>query len=280
MSWSALHGQSEAVVLAKPIVNAVNRQYDSRPPGGLLLTGPPGVGKTTLAQIMASEMECTFFHVPKSFGRGKPELWSALFAIAAEHAPCIVLIDECDGVMSKAHTAAVPAVTQLWNPVGLGASDRPFVLVLGATNKPEVLNDAIRDRFGDPVTFKALDEVARRAIFHDSLSARVEMSEADWGSLLALMDGCNGRQIATLCANVSLRVEDECAEAGVDVRPICLSDFQAQVKQRVVEETLDPDVVCMGAGMLKLHFEFDRASSVMNLREAIDHMKPELLVIL
>jgi len=231
---------------------------------------------------------CTFFNVPKTFARRKPELWEALFAIAQESAPSIVLVDECDGVMSKQHTAAVPAINRLWKPVGKGkaSSNHDDVLVLGATNKPEQLNGTISDRFGRPFEFTPLNDEARRAILKDNLTATVELSEQDWETLIAQTRGWNGRQLAHLCEVTMLQVEDEWNENGKrgSQRPITLSDFTAntpQYKDTREKSALSDEQVETAARELQFFYTSCKAyGPATNLRDVFKVLHPQTVLML
>ena len=242
--WESLKGQSRAKETGRLFVNSINRDYNTKPQQGLLLTGPPGVGKGTLAKTMSSQMNCTFFKVPPGFAKGKVELWPALFEIAKEKSPSIVFIDECDGVMSKRHSAAVPAIKTVWEST---SKDGSFVLILGATNKPDLLDDAIHSRFGPPIPFIPLDAEARREIL-ESMKAPCNLSDEDWKTLSERLDGWNGRQIEILFTSVALKVENDGAEEGrTTPRPILLSDFETQLAAQVVtvDSIMSPEAKAM-----------------------------------
>jgi SpoVK/Ycf46/Vps4 family AAA+-type ATPase len=109
---------------------------------------------------------------------------------------------------------------------------------LGATNKPEVLNQAILGRFGDhSIQFNPLDEKARCEILK-STKAPCSLSDEEWESLSQRLDGWSGRRIVSFLQTVANIVEDAGAEEGCTApRPILLSDFETQLAAQV--ETID-----------------------------------------
>lgn len=125
----------------------------ARPPKGVLLTGEPGTGKTQLAKALASECDAHFIQVSGSdfssmyFGAGIQKVKS-LFRSARKHAPCIVFIDEIDGIGRRGETSRSSdaegnrIVNQFLTELDGFAADSG-VLVLGATNFPNSLDPAL-----------------------------------------------------------------------------------------------------------------------------------------
>ena len=125
----------------------------ARPPKGVLLTGEPGTGKTQLAKALASECEATFIQVSGSdfssmyFGVGIQKVKS-LFRNARKHAPCIIFIDEIDGIGRRSETSRSSdaegnrIVNQFLTELDGFAADSG-VLILGATNFPNSLDPAL-----------------------------------------------------------------------------------------------------------------------------------------
>lgn len=125
----------------------------ARPPKGVLLTGEPGTGKTQLAKALASEADAAFIQVTGSdfssmyFGVGIAKV-KALFRQARKQAPCIVFIDEIDGIGKRAEqTRSSDAegnriINQFLAELD-GFDGSSGVLVLGATNFPNSLDPAL-----------------------------------------------------------------------------------------------------------------------------------------
>lgn len=143
-------------------VTAFMRQPDkylalgARPPRGVLLEGPPGTGKTLLARALAGECGANFIAVDGSYfssmfygaGIGKVR---ELFATARKHAPCIVFIDEFDGIGRRAAGSKVAAGQSEENRIinkllvemdGFSPSDN--VVVVGATNHVGNVDEALK----------------------------------------------------------------------------------------------------------------------------------------
>ena len=127
-----------------------------RVPNGLLLYGPPGTGKTLIGKAIAHESTATFFGISSSsltskwMGQGE-KLVRTLFAVAAYREPAVVFIDEIDSLLkarsSDENEATRRIKTEFLVQIDGVGSQGARVLVIGATNRPQELDDAARRRF-------------------------------------------------------------------------------------------------------------------------------------
>ncbi len=145
------------------------------PPKGVLLRGPPGCGKTLLARAVAHESEAHFISIngpevmSKFYGESEKKL-RKLFIEAEEKSPSIIFIDEIDAIAPKRETVTGEVerrvVAQLLALMD-GLHSRGKVIVIGATNRPNSLDPALRrpGRFDREIEIKVPNEKGRREVF-------------------------------------------------------------------------------------------------------------------
>jgi len=144
------------------------------PPKGVLLHGPPGTGKTRLAQAVANESEAEFFAIngPEIMGSGYGESEKRLrevFEEATRAAPAIIFIDEIDSIAPKRTEVPGEAekrlVAQLLTLMD-GLEARTNLVVIAATNRPDAIDEALRrpGRFDREIVIGVPDEKGRREI--------------------------------------------------------------------------------------------------------------------
>ncbi|XP_076598558.1 nuclear valosin-containing protein-like isoform X2 [Chaetodon auriga] len=195
----------------------VYQQLGMVPPRGFLLHGPPGCGKTLLAQAVAGELQLPMLKV------SAPELVSGvsgeseqklreLFDLAVTSAPCILFIDEIDAITPKREVASKDMerriVAQLLtcmddlNSLTLTAQ----VLVIGATNRPDSLDPALRraGRFDREICLGIPDEAARLRILK-TLCRKLKLPEDfDYKQLARLTPGYVGADLMALCREAAM----------------------------------------------------------------------------
>jgi len=145
------------------------------PPKGILLRGPPGCGKTLLARAVANESEAYFISIngpeimSKFYGESEKKL-RKIFIDAEEKSPSIIFIDEIDAIAPKRETVTGEVerrvVAQLLALMD-GLHSRGKVIVIGATNRPNSLDPALRrpGRFDREIEIKVPNEKGRREVF-------------------------------------------------------------------------------------------------------------------
>ena len=143
------------------------------PPKGVLLYGPPGTGKTLLARAVANETNAHFLLIngPEIMGRyygESEERLRGVFEEAAENAPAIIFIDEIDSIAparDESGEAERRVVAQLLTLLD-GLEARGNVVVIGATNRPDALDEALRrpGRFDREIVIGVPDTAGRREI--------------------------------------------------------------------------------------------------------------------
>ena len=196
------------------------RRLGGRIPRGVLLTGPPGTGKTLLARALAGEAQVPFFSISASefvelfVGVGASRVRD-LFAQAKEAAPAIIFIDELDAIgRSRAgaiggfgggHDEREQTLNQILTEMD-GFDPSVGVIVISATNRPEVLDPALLrpGRFDRRVAVQPPDTVGRRKIFDVHTRAVPLAPDVDLDRLAAVTAGMVGADLANVVNEAAL----------------------------------------------------------------------------
>jgi transitional endoplasmic reticulum ATPase len=221
-------------------------------PKGVLLYGPPGTGKTLLARAVAAESRVHFIHLNgpeimrKFYGESEAKL-REVFEEAARHAPAILFIDEIDAVAPKRAevTGEVEkrVVAQLLSLMD-GFVARGQVIVIGATNIPEVLDPALRrpGRFDREIEIGVPNSQARLQILRIHTRAMPLAHDVDLREIAEHSHGFVGADLEALCQEVGMIAlrgflsafpleTDGAASADLDKLQVTREDFLAGLKE-------------------------------------------------
>jgi katanin p60 ATPase-containing subunit A1 len=214
----------------------------------LLLYGPPGTGKTLIAAAISKGLEATFFSckvsdmLSKYFGESS-RLIDAIFDLAERMSPSVIFLDDFesivsdrDGDSSGAERRVLTELLTCMDGFESKSSDK-LVLVVAATNKPWLIDEAILSRFGK-LAYVALPEaVARRRIFELHLTKRGYKVAGNLDDFAARTDGFSGREIEQVCKEL---IRMMISRANPD-----LVDVAEKGKQALQDYTLKTDIISL-----------------------------------
>nr|XP_053655662.1 spastin-like isoform X1 [Cherax quadricarinatus] len=253
VSWDDIAGQGTAKKALQEIVilPALRPELFTglrAPARGLLLFGPPGNGKTMLARAVASESSATFFNISAStltskyVGEGE-KLVKALFSVARELQPAIIFIDEIDSLLCERREGEHEASRRLKTEFlvefdGLKSDPDERILIMGATNRPQELDDAALRRFSKRV-YVSLPDKNTRTLLLGKLVAKQksEICARDMDILAGLTEGYSGSDLTSLAKDAALAPIRELNPEEVvscdpsEVRGITLADFKESLKK-------------------------------------------------
>uniref|UniRef100_A0A0E0HL73 AAA+ ATPase domain-containing protein n=1 Tax=Oryza nivara TaxID=4536 RepID=A0A0E0HL73_ORYNI len=222
-----------------------------RPCKGVLLFGPPGTGKTLLAKALATEAGANFISITGStltskwFGDAE-KLTKALFSFASRLAPVIIFVDEVDSLLGARGGAFEHEATRrmrnefmaAWD--GLRSKESQRILILGATNRPFDLDDAVIRRLPRRIYVDLPDAQNRMKILKILLAKENLESDFRFDELANSTEGYSGSDLKNLCIASAYRPVHELLEEekkggpcsqNTGLRPLRLDDFiQAKAK--------------------------------------------------
>ncbi|KAD3641934.1 hypothetical protein E3N88_31158 [Mikania micrantha] len=216
-----------------------------RPCKGILLFGPPGTGKTLLAKALASEAGANFISITGStltskwFGDAE-KLTKALFSFASKLAPVIVFVDEVDSLLGARGGGFEHEATRrmrnefmaAWD--GLRSKDSQRILILGATNRPFDLDDAVIRRLPRRIYVDLPDADNRLKILKIFLAKENIDHDFDTRALANATEGYSGSDLKNLCIAAAYRPVQELLDEEKKgkkhdktpaLRPLNLDDF-------------------------------------------------------
>ncbi|KAH8076390.1 ATP binding protein [Aureococcus anophagefferens] len=271
-----------------PVQHAAKfRQFGLPPSKGVLFYGPPGCGKTLLAQAVAHECGANFISIKGPelltmwFGESEANVRN-LFEKARASAPCILFFDEIDAIAKArgsgqggASEAGDRVINQILTEIdGVGA--RKDVFVIGATNRPEVLDAAITrpGRLDTLVYIPLPDEASRRAVFAAALrNSPVDGAVCKRAARLAIRDAvdaaANGAEGPTSVG--AKHFEDAMATARRSVSDADLAKYDAFAAKQKVSADAAP-----GSTEAPKAFSFDDPAEVA-AAEAAEEEEAELI---
>jgi len=245
VSFGDVAGVDEAEEELREIVEFLKnpRKYTTlggRIPKGVLLVGPPGTGKTLLARAVAGEAKVPFFSLSGSefvemfVGVGAARVRD-LFAQAEQKAPCIIFIDELDALGRAriqspmgSHEEREQTLNQLLAEMD-GFDSRTAIIIMGATNRPEVLDPALlrpgrfdRQVLVDKPDVKGRQEILRIHTRNVKLSPQVELKV-----IAARTAGFAGADLANLVNEAALLA------ARKDKSAVDMSDFDEAIDRLI-----------------------------------------------
>jgi 26S proteasome regulatory subunit T5 len=207
----------EAIVL--PIVHKDKfKNLGIRPPKGVLMFGPPGVGKTMMARACAAQTSATFLKlagpqlVQMFIGDGAKIVRDA-FALAKEKAPAVIFIDELDAIGTKRFDSDTSGdrevqrtMLELLNQLD-GFSSAEDIKIIAATNRPDILDPALlrSGRLDRKIEFPLPNEEARGQIMKiHSRKMNVSKKDVNFQELARSTDEFNGAQLKAVCVEAGM----------------------------------------------------------------------------
>ncbi|HOK49707.1 MAG: ATP-dependent zinc metalloprotease FtsH [Sedimentibacter sp.] len=222
-SFDDVAGQDEAKEALKEIIDFLHdpKKYEeigATMPKGALLVGPPGTGKTLLAKAVAGEAKVPFFSISGSefvemfVGMGAAKVRD-LFKQAQEKAPCIVFIDEIDTIGKRRDSGGIvgndereQTLNQLLTEMD-GFDGRKGVVILAATNRPEILDKALLrpGRFDRRIPVELPDLAGREAILRVHAKNVALEDNIDFNAIARATAGASGADLANIINEGALR---------------------------------------------------------------------------
>lgn len=235
-------GVGEAEVELREIIDYLKEperfsRMGARLPKGVLLAGPPGTGKTLLAKATAGEAGVPFFFLTGSsfvemfVGVGAARVRD-LFKQAQEKAPCLIFIDEIDAIGQSrnirvgTHSEQENTLNQLLAEMD-GFADNAGVVIMAATNRPEILDPALvrPGRFDRQIQVLLPSEEGRREILAIHAKQMRLADDVDLGRIAKVTAGFSGAEIANIVNEASLLAVRQ------DHSEVCMSDFDAAIER-------------------------------------------------
>jgi transitional endoplasmic reticulum ATPase len=221
VTYEEIGGMKEQIRRLREIVELPMRHPEVfarlgiEPHSGILLYGPPGTGKTLIAKALASESEANFFIINgpeimnKYYGETEARLRD-IFKEAKDSAPSIIFIDEIDAIAPKREEAfgdvEKRVVAQLLALMD-GMQERGQVIVLGATNRPESLDPALRrpGRFDREIEVGVPNAEGRLEIIQIHTRGMPLADDINLQELASELHGYTGADIKSLCREAAMR---------------------------------------------------------------------------
>ena len=260
VTWESIAGLEKAKQTLLEMVILPMKRSDlftglRKPARGLLLFGPPGNGKTMLAKAVASESLATFFNISASsltskwVGEGE-KMMRALFAIAKARQPSVIFIDEMDSLLSSRNANEHEASRRLKSEFlvqfdGVISNGEDRVVVMGATNRPEEIDDAVRRRFVKRIYVPLPDMITRKALLNKLLmGGAYAVPSSDIHRISCDTDGYSCSDLHALCQEAAmfpireLGMRVNTVKAN-QIRSLKYSDFQ--LAMQVVRPSVSRD---------------------------------------
>ncbi|KAF8068135.1 hypothetical protein N665_1150s0009 [Sinapis alba] len=236
---------NELVILPMRRPELFSRGNLLRPCKGILLFGPPGTGKTLLAKALATEAGANFISITGStltskwFGDAE-KLTKALFSYATKLAPVVIFVDEIDSLLgARGGSSEHEATRRMRNEFmaawdGLRSKDSHRILILGATNRPFDLDDAVIRRLPRRIYVDLPDAENRLKILKIFLTPENLETGFQFDKLAKETEGYSGSDLKNLCIAAAYRPVQELlqeeqkgegADASPCLRPLSLDDF-------------------------------------------------------
>jgi len=218
------------------------RALGLNPGGGVLLFGPPGTGKTMLGKAIAGALDAPFYYASgadlrsKWYGESEQRLSQLLNAAKAQPV-AVVFLDEIESLLPKrtegSHAADNRVVTQFLSDLG-GFRDSPnLLLVLGATNKPWDIDEAVfrTGRFDEKVYIGPPDRAAREKILELNLRGANVADGLDFHAIAEGMDGASGSDVAAVVSAAKRAALGRAIREDAD--PVLTADDFKEARERI-----------------------------------------------
>ena len=213
-----------------------------QPPTGILLKGPPGTGKTTIARILANEAKCNFYSITPAdihqmyVGESEKRVRD-LFAKARANPPAIIFVDEIDALLPVRQGGVAihsdKVVNQFLQEMD-GIRPNSQIFLIGATNRPDMLDPALRrgGRLSREIEIPIPDIEARKQLFQLSMKHATLGEDVDITDLAALTDGYSGADIKALVNEAGLQALIRISDStdSEELKSVNMTDFTAALE--------------------------------------------------